>query len=99
MVSPGFKSLLENAQTGSGAHPVSYLMGTVGLLPGIRQPGREVNHSTPASAEFKNGTSNTSLLIRLHGMERATLTFTFTFYRLFSIVPKSHGTIHSTVCL
>ena len=96
MVSPGFKSLLKNAQTGSGARPVSYLMGTVGPLPWIRQPGCEVNHSSPASAEVKNGCSDTSLPICLHGMEKDTLTFTF--YRLLSIVPKSHGTLHFTVC-
>ena len=95
MVSPGFKSLLKNSQTGSGAHSVSYLMGAMGPRPGIRQPGCEVNHSTPSSAEVKNGRSNTSLPICLHGMERDT--FTFTFYRLFSIVPRSHGTIHFTV--
>jgi len=31
------------------------LMGTVGHPPGIRQPGCEVNHSTPTSAEVQNG--------------------------------------------
>jgi len=96
MVSPGFKSLLKNAQTGSEAHSVSYLMDTLGPLPGIRQPGCEVNHSTPSSAEVKNGWSDISLPVCLHGMERDT--FTFTFYRLFSIVLKSHGAIHFTVC-
>jgi len=96
MVSPGFKSLLKNAQTGSRAPPVSYLMDTVRPLPGIWQPGCKVNHSTPSSAEVKNGWSDTSLPICLHGMEKDT--FTFTFYRLFSIGPKSHGTTHFTVC-
>jgi hypothetical protein len=40
-------------QTGSGAHPASYTMGTGGSFPGIKRPGREVDHSTPTSAEVK----------------------------------------------
>jgi hypothetical protein len=37
---------------GSGAHPASFTVGTVGPLPGDKAlPGREANHSLPASAE------------------------------------------------
>ena len=38
--------------TGPGAHPASYIMGT-GLFPGVKRPGREVDHPPPSSAEFK----------------------------------------------
>jgi hypothetical protein len=38
-------------QTGSGAHPASYSMGTER---GKARPGRDVDHSPPSSAEVKN---------------------------------------------
>jgi hypothetical protein len=37
-------------QTGSGAHPASYPMGTGGKA----RPGRDTDHSLPSSAEVKN---------------------------------------------
>jgi hypothetical protein len=37
-------------QTGSGAHPASCTMGTVGKA----QPGRDTDHSPPSSAEVVN---------------------------------------------
>jgi hypothetical protein len=37
-------------QTGSGAHPASYLMGTER---GKARPGRDADHSPPSSAEVK----------------------------------------------
>jgi hypothetical protein len=42
-------------QTGSGAHPVSYPMGTGGaFFPGGKaRPGRYADHSSPSSAEVK----------------------------------------------
>jgi hypothetical protein len=41
-------------QTGSGAHPVSYTMGTGGSVPGGKaRPGRDADHSPPSSAEVK----------------------------------------------
>jgi hypothetical protein len=41
-------------QTGSGAHPVSYLMGTGGPFPGGKaRPGRDADHSPQSSAEVK----------------------------------------------
>jgi hypothetical protein len=39
-------------QTGPGAHPASYTMGT-GSFPGVKRPGRGVDHQTPSSAEVK----------------------------------------------
>jgi hypothetical protein len=42
-------------QTGSGAHPASYPMGTGGSFPGGKaQPGRHADHSPPSSADVKN---------------------------------------------
>jgi hypothetical protein len=41
-------------QTGSGAHPASYTMGTGGSFPrGKARPGRDADHSPPSSAEVK----------------------------------------------
>jgi hypothetical protein len=42
-------------QTGSGAHPASYPMGTGGSFPGVKaRPGRDADHSPRSSAEVKN---------------------------------------------
>ena len=39
-------------QTGTGNHAVSYKMST-GSFPGLKRPGRGVNHPSPSSAEVK----------------------------------------------
>jgi hypothetical protein len=39
-------------QTGPGAHPSSYTMGT-GSFPGVQRPGRGVDHPTSSSAEVE----------------------------------------------
>jgi len=39
-------------QTGPGAHPASYTMGT-GSLPGVKRPGRGVDQPNLSSAEVK----------------------------------------------
>jgi hypothetical protein len=42
-------------QTGSGAHPASYPMGTGCHFPGGKaRPGRDADHSPLSSAKFKN---------------------------------------------
>jgi hypothetical protein len=42
-------------QTGSGAHPAPYPMGTGGPFPwGKARPGRYVDHSPPSSTEVEN---------------------------------------------
>jgi hypothetical protein len=42
-------------QTGSGAHPASYTMGTGGPFPGGKaRQGRDADHSLPSSAEVVN---------------------------------------------
>jgi hypothetical protein len=45
-------SLLHVVQTGSGSSP-NLLSSTGALSPGIKRPGREADHSPPASAEVK----------------------------------------------
>ena len=49
----GTFSVLQNIQTGSGAHPASYSMGSGVLTRGLKQPEREVYYSSPSSAESK----------------------------------------------
>jgi hypothetical protein len=39
-------------QTGSGAHPACYTMGT-GSFPGVKRPGHGFDHPTPSNAEVK----------------------------------------------
>jgi hypothetical protein len=52
--------------------------GHQGYFPRVKRAGRDVNHSSPSSAEFKNEWSYTSaLLICLHGLYRDNFTFTF----------------------
>jgi hypothetical protein len=46
-------SLLHVVHTGSGAHPVSYPMGTGALSPGIKRLGSAADHSPPTIAEVK----------------------------------------------
>jgi hypothetical protein len=42
-------------QTGSGAHPASYTIGTGGPFPGgLARPVRHADHSPPSSVEAKN---------------------------------------------
>jgi hypothetical protein len=41
-----------SVQTGPGAHPASYTMGT-GSFQGVKRPGRGVYHPSPSSAEVK----------------------------------------------
>jgi len=39
-------------QVGPGAHPASYTMDT-GSFPGVKRPGRKVDHPSPSTAEVK----------------------------------------------
>jgi hypothetical protein len=49
-------------------HTTSYPVGTGNFLPGVKRPGREADHSPPASTEVKNGGAVPHPLIRLHGV-------------------------------
>jgi hypothetical protein len=46
-------SLHHRVQTGSGAHPASYPMGSRGSFPGVKRPGSEADNSPPSSSEVK----------------------------------------------
>jgi hypothetical protein len=46
-------SLFHVIQTGSGAHPASYPMGAGEFFPGVKRPGCEADHSSPANADVK----------------------------------------------
>jgi hypothetical protein len=54
-------SLLYSVQTGSGAHPATYQMGTGCFSAGIKRSGREAHHLHPSSAEVKNDRAITPL--------------------------------------
>jgi hypothetical protein len=57
------------ANSYSGAHPASYPMGTRGSFPGVKQPGREADHSPPSSVEVKEWVAlYLRSPIRLHGV-------------------------------
>jgi hypothetical protein len=54
---PGIESWLGSrfsapVQTGPGAYPASYAMDN-GSFPGVKRPGRGVDHSPPSSVEVK----------------------------------------------
>lgn len=44
---------LQIVQDACGAHPPSISMGTT-VLPGVKQPKRDVDHAPPSSTEIKN---------------------------------------------
>jgi hypothetical protein len=48
-------SVLHSVQTGSGAHPHSYPMGTGVIILEVKRPGREDDRSPPSNAAVKNG--------------------------------------------
>jgi hypothetical protein len=57
----GFFSLHDCIQTGSGAHPIAYPMGTEGdLTLGVKQPEHEADYPPPSSAMVKNAWNYTS---------------------------------------
>jgi hypothetical protein len=65
----GTFSIHHRVQTGSGAHPASYPMGTRDFSVGVKREGREVDHSPPSSAEIENAWSyNSAPPIRLLGV-------------------------------
>ena len=66
----------QNVHTASTAHQASYSVGTGVHFRGVKWPGREVNHSSPPSAEVKSEWSYASIpSIRLHGVGRDNFCF------------------------
>jgi hypothetical protein len=51
-LNPGGARFSAPIQTGPGAHPASYTMGT-GSYPGVKRPGRGIDHPAPSSAEVE----------------------------------------------
>jgi len=49
---PGGGEIFAPLETGPGAHPASYIMGTGSFL-GVKRPGLGVDHPPPSSAEVK----------------------------------------------
>jgi hypothetical protein len=78
---------LQNIQTSSGAHPVSYSVRTrIFFPPRDKQPEREVAISPPSSAEVKNGWSWTSTPVYDFMMWTGTyLPFTYNRFPLYSV--------------
>jgi len=68
-------------QTGSGTHLTSYLTGTRGYFPGVKQPVREAKHSSQSSPEVKNAWSYT-------------YTHQYTFMVWFSVKKKAQEQLH-----
>jgi hypothetical protein len=54
-------SLLQNAQTGSGPHPVPYSVRTGSCFPGLKRAERAADLSPPSSVEVNNKWSYTSI--------------------------------------
>jgi hypothetical protein len=48
-------SVLHCVHTDIGIHPVSYVMGSGALSPGVKRQGSEADSSSPSSAEIKKG--------------------------------------------
>ena len=66
-------------QTGPGAHPAFCTIGT-GSIPGVKRPGRGVDHPHPSSAEVKKRVELYLYSSLCAIVACSTVTFTFTFY-------------------
>jgi hypothetical protein len=94
---------LYRVQTGSGAHPASYSMGTGGPSLGVKRQGREVDHSLASSAEVKNGWSYAStppsvFMAWCLVKHRDNLTFTF-WCRIVSLITNfNYNLIGISIC-
>jgi hypothetical protein len=65
-------------QTGLGAYPTSYTMGT-GSFPGVKRPGRGLDHPPTSSAEVKE----TVVLLLWTFVACSRVNFTFNLYVAF----------------
>jgi hypothetical protein len=75
-------------QTGSGAHPASYPIGTAGSLSGGKaRPGRDSDHSPQLVPRFSMSWSYTSSHpMRLHGVQRDKKKGQFAYFLLLLLV-------------
>lgn len=67
-VGTSYFSFLQDIQAGSGTHPASSAYRC--SFPGIKQPGRDVNHTPYCSAEVNEWSYASSLPICLLGVGR-----------------------------
>ena len=67
-------------QTGPGTHPATHTVGT-GSLPGVKRPGRVVDHLTSSSAEVKEGVELSAPLWAIVACYRVTFTYTRSTYK------------------
>lgn len=61
-------SVIHSDQTGVGAYPASYTLGTGALSSEEKRPKREADHPSPSGAEVGNGGGTPPVPIRLHGV-------------------------------
>jgi hypothetical protein len=64
----GICSHHHRVQTGSGAHPASYPVGTGDFFLGVKRPGREADHSPHLVPRLRVGGSIPPLTHCLHGV-------------------------------
>jgi hypothetical protein len=81
-------------QTGSGAHPASYPMGTRGPLPGDEAwLGHDADHSPPTSAEVKN--EQELYLLSPHAPPWRVAGSLYHFYLFYHLVNKDNEFIYN----
>ena len=68
-----------SVQTGPGAHPASYTMGTGSLFPGVKWPGRDADPHLHYRGVKKGTAIPLPTLRALVAYKGGTFTFTFTF--------------------
>ena len=88
-------SVLQNVQTGSGVHPVSYSMGTKALSLPVQWSGHEADHWSQSSAKV-----NRTELRQLHHVPSCCAMDNFTFTSLFCEpkMTKVSNTYNSKLC-
>jgi hypothetical protein len=72
-------SLLQNIQTGSGAHLVCFSVDIVVCFPGVMQPGCEAEHSYPAASGVNDDLSYIRSFTCLRDVYRENFTSTLLF--------------------
>ena len=96
LIPVGVRDLLysKTSQTGFGAQPAAYSIGTRGSVAWIKQPGRDVGHSPSSSAEVKKKWSYTSTSsISPHGVwtQATPLYFNCTIFTVRSLRRTDHS--------
>ena len=85
-------------QTGPGAHPASYTVGT-GSFPAVKWPERGVDHPPPYSAEVKKKSKSIPLLPLRAFVSCSRVDFTFYFGSTLSYHHLRHVSCDTLYCL